>query len=146
MKKKFLVFLIVLCTFCFTLGFAACSDNSEEPDTAPRIELPVEALELEVGQTAQITPVVKNAEGTVLWQSSAPAVASVDQTGLITANAVGESVISVLRPLQEEAARLERDKAYIDGVIRANAEKAGYYANKTLRKVQKKVGFPERVR
>ena len=60
--------------------------------------------------------------------------------------AVGESVISVLRPLQEEAARLERDKAYIDGVIRANAEKAGYYANKTLWKVQKKVGFPERVR
>ena len=93
-KKKFLVFLIVLCTFCFTLGFAACSDNSEEDDTTPRIELPVEALELEVGQTAQITPVVKNAEGTVLWQSSAPAVASVDQTGLITANAVGESVIT----------------------------------------------------
>lgn len=94
MKKKFLVFLIVLCTFCFTLGFAACSDNSEDDDTTPRIELPVEALELEVGQTAQITPVVKNAEGTVLWQSSAPAVASVDQTGLITANAVGESVIT----------------------------------------------------
>ena len=93
-KKKFLVFLIVLCTFCFTLGFAACSDNSEEPDTAPRIELPAETLELEVGQTAQITPVVKNAEGTVLWQSSAPAVASVDQTGLITANAVGESVVT----------------------------------------------------
>lgn len=93
-KKKFLVFLIVLCTFCFTLGSAACSDNSEEPDTAPRIELPAETLELEVGQTAQITPVVKNVEGTVLWQSSAPAVASVDQTGLITANAVGESVIT----------------------------------------------------
>ena len=27
-----------------------------------------------------------------------------------------------------------------------NAEKAAYYANKTLRKVQKKVGFPERPR
>lgn len=93
-KKKFLVFLIVLCTFCFTLGLAACSDNSEDDDTTPRIELPAETLELEVGQTAQITPVVKNAEGTVLWQSSAPAVASVDQTGLITANAVGESVVT----------------------------------------------------
>ena len=31
-------------------------------------------------------------------------------------------------------------------IIKENAEKAGYYANKTLRKVQKKVGFPERVR
>ena len=60
--------------------------------------------------------------------------------------AVGESVVSVLKPLQEEAARLTKDKAYIDGIIKENAEKAGCYANKTLRKVQKKVGFPERIR
>ncbi len=60
--------------------------------------------------------------------------------------AVGEAVVSVLRPLQEEVAKLEKDKAYIDEIIKENAEKAGYYANKTLRKVQKKVGFPERVR
>ena len=60
--------------------------------------------------------------------------------------AVGEAVVSVLKPLQEEAARLTKDKAYIDGIIKENAEKAGYYANKTLRKVQKKVGFPERIR
>lgn len=60
--------------------------------------------------------------------------------------AVGEAVVSVLKPLQNEVARLEKDKAYLDGIIRANAEKAGYFANKTLRKVQKKVGFPERVR
>ena len=60
--------------------------------------------------------------------------------------AVGEAVVSVLKPLQEEAARLEKDKAYIDGIIKENAEKAGYFANKTLRKVQKKVGFPERIR
>lgn len=60
--------------------------------------------------------------------------------------AVGESVVSALKPLQDEAARLTKDKAYIDGIIKENAEKAGYYANKTLRKVQKKVGFPERVR
>ena len=60
--------------------------------------------------------------------------------------AVGESVVSVLKPLQEEAARLTKDKAYIDGIIKENAEKAGYYANKTLRKVRKKVGFPERIR
>lgn len=60
--------------------------------------------------------------------------------------AVGESVCAVLKPLQDEAARLEKDKAYIDGIIKANAEKAGYFANKTLRKVQKKIGFPERIR
>lgn len=60
--------------------------------------------------------------------------------------AVGEAVCSVLKPLHEEVARLEKDKSYIDSVIKNNAEKAGYYANKTLRKVQKKVGFPERIR
>ncbi len=59
--------------------------------------------------------------------------------------AVGESVVSVLKPLQEEVARLEKDKAYIDQAIRDNAKKADYYAAKTLRKVQKKVGFPVRV-
>lgn len=60
--------------------------------------------------------------------------------------AVGEAVVSVLKPLQEEVARLEKDKAYIDGIIKNNAEKANYFAMKTLRKVQKKVGFPERIR
>ena len=60
--------------------------------------------------------------------------------------AVGEAVVSVLKPLQDVVARLEKDKAYIDGIIKNNAEKAQYFANKTLRKVQKKIGFPERVR
>ena len=60
--------------------------------------------------------------------------------------AVGEAVISVLKPLQDEFNRLSKDKAYIDAAIKENAEKAGYFANKTLRKVQKKIGFPERIR
>ena len=60
--------------------------------------------------------------------------------------AVGEAVISVLKPLQDEVARLEKDKAYIDSIIKNNAEKANYYATKTLRKVQRKVGFPNRIR
>ena len=60
--------------------------------------------------------------------------------------AVGEAVISVLKPLQDEVARLEKDKAYIDSIIKNNAEKANYYATKTLRKVQRKVGFPDRIR
>lgn len=60
--------------------------------------------------------------------------------------AVGESVVAVLKPLQERFAELSKDKEYIDTIIKENAEKAEYYALKTLRKVQKKVGFPERVR
>ena len=60
--------------------------------------------------------------------------------------AVGEAVVDVLKPLQDRFHDLEKNKDYIDGIIKENAEKAGYYANKTLRKVQKKVGFPERIR
>lgn len=60
--------------------------------------------------------------------------------------AVGEAVVDVLRPLQERMEELTRDKGYIDQIIKENAEKAAYTANKTLRKVQKKVGFPERIR
>ena len=60
--------------------------------------------------------------------------------------AVGEAVVAVLKPLQDRVAELSKDKAYIDSVIKNNAEKAQYFANKTLRKVQKKIGFPERIR
>lgn len=61
-------------------------------------------------------------------------------------NAVGEAVVSVLKPLQERYADLSKNKDYIDNIIKNNAEKANYNAAKTLRKVQKKVGFPERIR
>lgn len=58
--------------------------------------------------------------------------------------AVGESVCAVLAPIHDEFAKLSKDKAYVDGIIEKNAKEAQYYANKTLRKVQKKVGFPVR--
>ena len=58
--------------------------------------------------------------------------------------AVGDAVVECLRPIREEAQRLLSDKAYLESVYRAGAEKAGYVANKTLRKVYKKVGFVAR--
>ena len=60
--------------------------------------------------------------------------------------AVGESVADLLNPLQERFYQMEKEKSYIDSIIKNNAEKANYYAQKTLRKVQKKVGFPEKIR
>ena len=60
--------------------------------------------------------------------------------------AVGESVADLLKPVQKKVSELSSDKAYIDEIIKENGEKANYYALKTLRKVQKKVGFPERIR
>jgi tryptophanyl-tRNA synthetase len=60
--------------------------------------------------------------------------------------AVGEAINDILTPLQKKVAELEKEKDYIDGIIVNNAERAQYTANKTLRKVQKKIGFPERPR
>ena len=57
---------------------------------------------------------------------------------------VGEAVVETLRPIREEATRLMKDKAYLENVYRQGAEKAGYVAEKTLRKVYKKVGFVAR--
>ena len=57
---------------------------------------------------------------------------------------VGDAVIEMLNPIREEAARILKDKAYLESVNKAGAEKAGYVANKTLRKVYKKVGFVAR--
>ena len=54
---------------------------------------------------------------------------------------VGDAVVEALRPIREEASRLLKDKAYLEGVYRAGAEKASYQAEKTLRKVYKKIGF-----
>ena len=58
--------------------------------------------------------------------------------------AVGEAVIETLRPIREEAQRLMKDKAYLESVYRDGAQKAERIANKTLRKVYKKVGFVAR--
>ncbi len=55
--------------------------------------------------------------------------------------AVAETVIDTLKPIREEAGRLIKDKAYLDGVYKDGAERASYIANKTLRKVYRKVGF-----
>ncbi|MEG0074853.1 MAG: tryptophan--tRNA ligase [Eubacterium sp.] len=55
--------------------------------------------------------------------------------------AVGESVAETLRPVQEEYKRLLQDKAYLESIMKQNAERASKIARKTLSKVRKKVGF-----
>ena len=55
--------------------------------------------------------------------------------------AVGEAVVELLRPIREEAERLGADKAYLESVYRTGAQRAQYLANKTLTKVQRKIGF-----
>lgn len=60
--------------------------------------------------------------------------------------AVGEAVADELKPLQKRYEELMADKTFIDECIKENDEKARYFATKTLRKVQKKVGLTEQIR
>ena len=59
-------------------------------------------------------------------------------------NRASDCVIEALSPLQSEYRRLISDKQYLLDLLLANAEKASYLATKTLRKVQKKIGFAPR--
>ena len=58
--------------------------------------------------------------------------------------AVGEAVADHLEPVRTEYARLIADKAYLQSVLDENAALANRIATRTLRKVQKKVGFASR--
>lgn len=58
--------------------------------------------------------------------------------------AVGEAIVELVRPIQEKTKQLLADKAYLEGIYKQGAERASYLANKTLRKVYKKVGFVAR--
>ena len=59
-------------------------------------------------------------------------------------NRATDCVIAALEPLQAEYRHLIEDKSYLLDLLLANAEKASYLATKTLRKVQKKIGFAPR--
>ena len=58
--------------------------------------------------------------------------------------AVADAVIELMRPIREESERLMADKAYLEGLYREGAQRAQYMANKTLSKVQRKIGFVAR--
>ena len=55
-----------------------------------------------------------------------------------------DCVIAALEPLQAEFRRLIADKPYLFSVLNENSEKAARIAARTLRKVQKKIGFAAR--
>ena len=57
--------------------------------------------------------------------------------------AVAESVITTLKPVQDEYNRILADKAYLEATLKDGAQKAQYVANKLVNKVYRKVGFAQ---
>ena len=54
---------------------------------------------------------------------------------------VGEAIVAELEPIQKRVKEILSDKKYLEEVYKKGAEKANYVANKTLRKMQKKIGL-----
>ncbi|WP_041711308.1 tryptophan--tRNA ligase [Clostridium pasteurianum] len=54
---------------------------------------------------------------------------------------VAEAIVNELKPIQDKVKNLTTDKAYLESIYKEGAKRASYIANKTLRKVQKKIGF-----
>lgn len=54
---------------------------------------------------------------------------------------VADIIIAELAPVQEKVNSLLSDKSYLEEIYKNGAQKANYIANKTLRKIQKKIGL-----
>lgn len=85
--------LVTICT-----GLVSCSEEDNQTSVAPEITLDKTNLVLEVGSSERLTasfnpPEAPNKGHT--WTSSAANIASVDETGMVTAVAEGNAVITV---------------------------------------------------
>ncbi len=78
-------------------------------------------------------------------KSLAEAEAEFDGQGYgVFKSAVADAVIELLRPIREESLRLLQDKAYLEQIYRQGAQRAQRLADRTLSKVQRKLGFVAR--
>ena len=54
---------------------------------------------------------------------------------------VAEAIVAELEPIQIKIKEFTSNKTYLEEIYKKSADKANYVANKTLRKMQKKIGF-----
>ncbi|CAM2749005.1 tryptophan--tRNA ligase [Hathewaya histolytica] len=54
---------------------------------------------------------------------------------------VAEAIIEELEPIQNKVKELLENKSYLEEIYKKGADKANYVSRKTLRKMQKKIGF-----
>ena len=105
-NRTFLNWLLLL---MMTVGMTSCQglvdavfgteDNpAQSGSTTPDIQIDNATLTLSVGQTASRPATAKSADVQLTYASSTPAVATVSQTGKVTAFSAGETTITVSAP------------------------------------------------
>ena len=124
--KRFLSTLAVLAASLF--AFNACDgiidipdkDGQENTDVlVAEIKLDKPSLELEPGQSVQLTAIVSpdNAtDKTVVWSSSDASVVSVDQTGVITGIGAGKATVKAKAGSAEATCSVEVTESDIEGL------------------------------
>ncbi|PYG88764.1 tryptophanyl-tRNA synthetase [Ruminiclostridium sufflavum DSM 19573] len=58
--------------------------------------------------------------------------------------AVGQSVVETLKPIQQKYNEFSSNKDYLNSILKENSDKAAYMARKTLSKVYRKIGLVPR--
>ena len=105
-KRTFLNWLLLL---MMTVGMTSCQGlvdavfgtedrPAQSGSTIPDIQIDNATLTLSVGQTASRPATAKSADIQLTYASSSPAVATVSQTGIVTAFSAGETTITVSAP------------------------------------------------
>lgn len=101
MKKIRKILTAMMCAAAFTV--AGCTPEPEpapgpeEPVAVESVTLDAESIELVIGETRQLTASIlpENADTkTATWESADPAIAAVDENGLVTAIAAGSTTIT----------------------------------------------------
>ena len=78
-------------------GLASCSGDDDKTSISPEISLNKTSLVLEVGSSERLTASFNPPEAPNkghIWTSSAANIATVDETGMVTAITVGNAVIT----------------------------------------------------
>jgi hypothetical protein len=96
-------------------GLVACSDGPTAPPQASSIQIqaagaPISEQVLEVGKSVQLTAVVQMTRGgtqsPVAWRSTAPAIASVDNAGIVTGVSPGVAFVIASADLVADTVRV----------------------------------------
>lgn len=86
---------LLLCILVFATGLVLSCEEQEQETLISSITISQPSAELEVGESLRLSATtLPSKETDIIWASSKQSVASVDETGLVTAIAKGETIIT----------------------------------------------------
>ena len=97
MKTSKIITLMITIT-CLILLFNSCDNNTTKPNPVTGISLNQTTLSMQIGDTRTLTAIITPENATnkgVIWSSSNSSIASISDTGLVTALTQGSATITV---------------------------------------------------